>query len=154
MNENKESSCLLPPINDPLSSSRRQKKRDRFCTHLCLPSKAAILILFWTAAVGTAYYTVLFASVTFIDGIPITSTVGISQTVNGTTLYAILAIVMMLYPLFGFVADVHFGRLRVVVISLCFILGFAIMICFVEILVFATKLHTIFYNHLPYISTS
>ena len=63
----------------------------------------------------------------------------------------VLAIAMMLYPLCGFVADVCFGRLKAVIISLCLILTFAIIACFVEILVLATKLHTITYYDFPLI---
>ena len=144
MGENKESSCLLQqPINDPVPSSC-DTKRGCSCKHLFLPSKAATLILFWTAVVGAAYYTVLVATVALIDSKPLSSTISIP--VNDTIPLAILAIAMMLYPLCGFVADVRFGRLKVVVISLCFILMFAILVCFVEILVFATKLHTISYH--------
>ena len=143
MDKGKESNCLLhQPIDDPMPSPH-QKKRRWPCTHLCLPSKAATLILFWTAVVGMAYYTVLIATVTFIDIKPLSSNVSISA--SGTIPHAILAIAMMLYPLCGFVADVCFGRLKAVIISLCSILTFAIIVCFVEILVLATKLHTITY---------
>jgi hypothetical protein len=77
------------------------------CTLLCLPSKTTTLILFWTAIVGVAYHTVLVTTVsqTLIDIKPLSSTVSIS--VNGTIPHAILAIVMMFYPLCGFVADVY-----------------------------------------------
>jgi peptide/histidine transporter 3/4 len=124
-------------------SSQHQRKRGPSCTHLCLPSKAATLILFWTAIVGVAYHTVLVTTVMLIDIKPLSSTVSIS--VNGTIPHAILAIAMMFYPLCGFVADVCIGRLTAVIISLCSILTFAIIVCFVEILVLATKLHTITY---------
>lgn len=149
MDKSKDSSCLLDqPINDSVPPPH-QKKRRYPCTHLCLPSKAATLILFWTAVVGAAYYTVLIATVTLIDIKPLSSTVSIS--VSGTIPHAILAIAMMFYPLCGFIADVCFGRLKAVIISLCSILAFTIIACFVEILVFATKLHTITYYDFPLI---
>ena len=74
-------------------------------------------------------------TVTFIDIKPLSSTVSIS--VSGTIAHAILAIAMLLYPLCGFVADVCFGRLKAVIISLCSILTFAIIVYFTEILVLA-----------------
>ena len=61
--------------------------------------------------------------------------------------YAILALVMIFYPLGGFIADVYCGRFRIIKISLCLLLSFLIFTCCVEIMGLA-KLHSIkFYDH-------
>ena len=51
-----------------------------------------------------------------------------SITVNDYLPYAILALVSMLYPVSGFIADIYCRRLRVAVISLSFILAFTTML--------------------------
>ena len=76
------------------------------CKHLCLPSKAAILIILWTAAVGAVYNFVLLVAVVLMIAIIHPD---ISITLNDYVPYAILAIVSMLYPLSGFIADVYCG---------------------------------------------
>ena len=87
--------------------------------HLCLPSKAAILILLWTAIVGALYNMFMgFAAVEEIGGSRINSHISIYEPLP----YAILAFVMMFYPLSGFIADVCCGRLKTVVISLIILL--------------------------------
>ena len=83
--------------------------------HLCLPSKAAILILLWTAIVGALYNMFMgFAAVEEIDRSRINSRISIYEPLP----YAIIAFIMMLYPLSGFIADVCCGRLITIVISL------------------------------------
>ena len=78
-------------------------------------------MLFWTAAVGAVYNLVLLVTVIFIDTTPLSPDISISAAVYLP--YAILALVSMLYPLSGFIADVCCGRFKTVVIGLCFILA-------------------------------
>ena len=136
-----ESSHLLqrPDINEP-SQDEQSQQGSSTCScirkHLCLPSKAAILIILWTAAVGAVYNFVLLMAIVFIIAIVPPD---VNITLNEYVPYAILAIISMLYPLSGFIADVYYGRLRVAVISLCFILGILLFICFTEIIGFATN---------------
>ena len=67
-----------------------------------------------------------------------------------TLYYSIQDLLHIFYPVSGFFADVCCGRLKTVVISLCFILVFAILICLSEIIVFATSLRTItYYDYSP-----
>ena len=85
--------------------------------HLCLPSKAAILILLWTAIVGALYNILIgLAAIEEIDRsrINLNSRISIYEPLP----YAILAFIMMFYPLSGFIADVCCGRFKIVVISL------------------------------------
>ena len=119
-----ESSRLLrqPIINETsiLSQSLRQQENNscsKSCKHVCLPSKAAILMIFWTVAVGAAYNFVLLVAAALTYGWPLSSDISISA--NHCLPYAILAFVTMFYVLSGFIADVYCGRLKVVVIGLC-----------------------------------
>ena len=86
---------------------------------LCLPSKAAILILLWTIIVGATYHSIMGFSVLFVVSISPPNTI-LSE--YEPLPYALLAIVMMFYPLSGFIADVCCGRLKTVVVSLVFLL--------------------------------
>ena len=117
-----ESSRLLVNTAGEDSSPLQQKSVCISCPpskHLCLPSKAAILILLWTAIVGAMYYIFVdLAAVLQIDRSRINSNVSMHDSLP----YAILALVMMLYPLSGFIADVWCGRLKMVVISLVILL--------------------------------
>ena len=141
MNElSTESSHLLhyPAINDSEASPSPQLRqqvssRSCSCKHLCLPSKAAILIIFWTAVAAV-----------LVDTHPMSP--DISITANDCLPYAILAFVSMLYPLSGFVADVCCGRFKTVLTGLCLIFAFILLIFLVEILVLIKTNHLSFYE--------
>ena len=120
-----ESSSLLANTasEEEDSSPHQQKSICISCPplkHLCLPSKAAILILLWTVVVGAMYHNVVGFSALLVLSNPTPNAI-LSQ--YEPIPYAILALVMMFYPLSGFVADVCCGRLKAVVISLAFILS-------------------------------
>ena len=103
--------------------------------HLCLPSKAAILILLWTIIVGAMYHCLVGLSAILVMSIQQPNTI---LSVYEPLPYAILAIVMMFYPLSGFIADVCCGRLKTVVISLI-----SLLICWVLFLLGVSVLVTI-----------
>ena len=137
-----ESSRLLqqPVINEALKLPQSQQESlTCSCKYLCLPSKAAILMIFWAAAVGAVYNSVMLVTVVIVDTKPLSPDISISA--NDCLPYAILALVTMSYLLSGFIADVCCGRFKTVVIGLCFILVFVLLICLVEIVLLATKLH-------------
>ena len=125
-----------PVINDPEASSpspQRRQESSCSCKHLCLPSKAAILIIFWTAVVGTVYNVVLILAAVIADTWSLSPDISISA--NYYLPYAILAFVSMLYPLSGFIADVCCGRLKAVLTGLCLIFTFILLLCLMETLV-------------------
>ena len=138
-----ESSSLLchPVINE--TSLQNQQKSSCSCKHLCLPSKAAILMIFWTAAVGMVYNLVLLLAVALVYTRPLSISSNISLSINDYLPYAILAFVSMLYPLSGFIADVCCGRLKVFVTGLCFILTFVLLVCLSEIILLVGKSHSL-----------
>ena len=104
----------------------------RLCKLLCVPSKAAILIILWTATAGMLYNIFLLAAaaVTYSNIRP-----GVSISIFDSVPYATLAIIMMFYPLSGFIADVCCGRLRTVVASLCLLFCSVIVSCIMELIV-------------------
>ena len=104
--------------------------------HLCLPSKAAILILLWTAIIGTLYYFFLSAPVFATD-----QTTHINIPLYDSIPYTISALVMIFYPLSGFIADVCCGQLiKTIVTSLCSLLTGLTLVCFLEIVVLASSI--------------
>ena len=133
-----ESSRLLVNTASEDSSPVQQKSVCISCPplkHLCLPSKAAILILLWTAIVGAIYFNFVGLSAALVLS---------NQTPNAVLSeyeplpYALLAIVMIFYPLSGFIADVCCGRLKTVVVSLIFLVS-----CWIVVLVALSVLASI-----------
>ena len=118
-----ESSHLL--VNAASEEDSSQLQRKSVCIscppskHLCLPSKAAILILLWTIVVGALYYNFVGLSSILILTESHANTI---ITEYAPLPYAVLALIMMFYPLGGFIADVCCGRLKTVVVSLGFLL--------------------------------
>ena len=111
---------------------------------LCLPSKAAILILLWTIIVGVMYHNIVDLSVLLVVSIPQPNTI-LSE--YEPLPYALLAIVMMFYPLSGFIADVCCGRLKSDVVSL--ILNFLLCCWILVTLGLFVSVTTIIDNHDP-----
>ena len=120
-----ETTHLLVNTASARSCSSLQQKRICRCPpskNLCLPSKAAILIITWTAVVGLMYYSCFAALIS----ITISPKSNASLSEYHTLVYALLALIMMFYPLSGFIADVCCGRLMTVVVSLILLLIFII----------------------------
>ena len=121
------SRLLVNTASDEDSSLQPQLQRAAISCpppkYLCLPSKAAILILLWTAIVGVTYHNLVGFFAVAVLGIQRPNT---TLSVYEPLPYAILALVMMFYPLSGFIADVCCGRLKAVIISLICILSFSI----------------------------
>ena len=84
--------------------------------HLCLSSKAAILIILWTAVVGTAYTPIKDLVATVINNSAYAGTVDVA--VLDLIPHVVLAIIMTFYPLSGFIADVCCGRFKTTLMSL------------------------------------
>ena len=96
--------------------------------NICLPSKSAILIILWSMLVGTVY--------TFLMGIVAVSVVygkykrvDIDIGLIGSIPPALLAVIMTLYPISGFIADVCCGRFKTVIVSVYLILFSLVAFC-------------------------
>jgi hypothetical protein len=125
-----EASPLLSRFNS------HQLQNLKLSKYLCLSSKAAILIILWATVVGTAY--------TLIQDLVAVSILGsryahiADVAILDLIPYVTLTLVMIFYPLSGFIADVCCGRFRTVMFSLtlmllCFmLLGIACILAFYE----------------------
>ena len=90
--------------------------------HLCLQSKAAVLILLWLAMAGTSYTLAMDAMVAIGIILGNDKDKFHNVLVNILIPYVCLALVMLLYPLSGFVADIWCGQFRLVIISMCILI--------------------------------
>ena len=119
--------------------------------YFCFSSKAAILIILWAAVVGTAF--------TLFKDIVAVSILGsrYARVMDIATLdlipYATLTIIMIFYPLNGFIADVYCGRYKIVMISLTLVLLSFLLLGIACILGFHMKESSIKfslnYTHVP-----
>ena len=99
--------------------------------YLCLPSKAAILILLWTAVIGAVNTAVIGTIALVIDLNTLTS--GVSISLSDSLSYALLAVMMMFYPISGFLADICCGRFRTVMCGLLSVLMFLLLVSLITI---------------------
>ena len=107
---------------------------------LCLPSKAAVLILFWTLIVSAIYRTAEEGTMYAVRELKDTEKTHFHfLAVNHSDIlltYLVFVLLLLVYPLAGFVADVCCGRYRAVIISLCFLLCGLACLALVTILLF------------------
>ena len=106
--------------------------------YLCLPSKAAILILLWTAAVGAVATTVIVAVVLAVDSTSLYNVESVS--LYDSLVYASSAVLLMFYPVSGFIADVCCGRFKMVMIGLFSLLTFLLVVSIIPLLLFLHKI--------------
>ena len=107
---------------------------------LCLPSKAAVLILIWTLIVSAIYKTAEEGTTYTVYRLKESEKTHFHfLAVNHSDIfitYLIFVLLLLVYPLAGFVADVCCGRYRAVIISLCFLLCGLACLSLVTILLF------------------
>ena len=102
------------------------------CNPLCLPSNAAILVILWTAVVGAVYsLTATMVAVNNLDGPHYYRT---HTETSGSILYLYLAVIMLVYPVSGFIADVHCGRYKTITVSLSFITASTVLGCTIALI--------------------
>ena len=128
-----------------------KRKISQSCSILCLPSKAAVYIVFSAFVVGIIYYSALGAVKAILDAEP--ETYAISISVNYCLPYASLALIMIFYPLSGFIADVYCGRFKTIVCSFCFLFASLFLLCFIGVAVTFIKLHVQPIDILPFVGT-
>ena len=108
---------------------------------LYLPSKGAVLILFWTLVVGILYQLITAGSILGLN----------TQMEMNTTFYqvsvdigvrTVFAIASCLYPLSGFVADVYVGHYRIIIFSLLLLLCGCISLSVGSVLYFSNVIES------------
>ena len=85
--------------------------------NLCLPSKAAIIILLWTTFLIYARELVWTAIST--ENFEPPHNYKSHAVSTALAVYVSVAVIIITYPLWGFIADFYCGRFKVVMISLC-----------------------------------
>ena len=92
----------------------------------CIPSKGALLVLFWTLIVGAIYKTVTsgftVAVHTYLSLSQSDVHANIVEVKAVFGIHLIFALASIFYPLAGFIADICVGRHKVVIISLLLLL--------------------------------
>ena len=105
-----------------LSRQQRINHRVKAWSRLCIKSKSAFLIILLTIFVG-AIFTIFFivTLLTVVDYYKIKH-INAMSTYPFSFFYVILALVAILYPLIGYMADVSYGRFKVVMFSSCLLI--------------------------------
>ena len=115
------------PLLQSLTTLQKIRAKTYICGHLCLPSKAAILVIMWTAVVGTVYS--LITTVVAMNNLDGPHHYKTHTQTSGSMLYVYLALTMLVYPISGFIADVRCGRYKVITVSLSFITTSIVLLC-------------------------
>ena len=118
---------LLENQNRRLLLTFRSTAKSCLSSNLCLPSKAATILLLWTVILS--YTEALFLAVGTIDSLSAPHTYKSDEVFTELAVYAMLAIIIITYPLWGLIADFCCGRFKVVMISLCLFTVAAAVAC-------------------------
>ena len=102
------------------------------CSYLCFSSKGAVFVIIWTAIVG-AVYSFITTSVA-IDNLRAPHYYKPHTVTIGSLLYMYIAVMMLLYPVSGFIADIHYGRFKTIMISLGCTSASIILLCLCAII--------------------
>lgn len=108
-----ETQLLLP---NPLSQSSKRilTRTNCWSRSLCIPSKAVLLIILWTVVNTTAFAT--FMSILSVHFFTVPH-VYFVPAIYGFIPYITVALLMIFYPLSGFIADICCGRFKTIIIS-------------------------------------
>ena len=119
---------------------------------LCLPSKGAVLVLFWTLIVGTIYQFITAGSI--LGAHSIASHFKVNHSDNHSnreanfeveTFFAIriiFCLISFLYPLSGYIADICMGRYKMVLYGLLFLFCGCVSFSVAAILYFSNVIQT------------
>ena len=99
---------------------------------ICIKSKAVILIFVWSIVIGAIYLALLsgFGALGFILQSQNHGTLKFVMPVyTVVAAYAFLALILLLYPISGYIADIHCGRYKAVTLSFLLILIAMLFLC-------------------------
>ena len=114
---------LLSPSSSPISAVSEEQVGCCKKWYICQLSKAAIALIVFHAVVGASYATCM-------NGVMWLGYTSGNVSITVISVYLIFAIITLLSPLSGFLADVCYGRYRVVHTGLGLMLGAFIVISF------------------------
>ncbi len=117
-----------------------------------IKSKAAIMILFWTALMSFIYGGFLNPEnyILFTYLLMRVSSSSVTSEMIDSIIYAVFALWLLFYPLAGYLADVRYGRYKVVRCSVC--TTWCGLLTVLVIGVFANVIIVLFFQSLPLIS--
>ena len=110
--------------------STKRNLRQRFCKNVLIKSKAINMILFWNSLVYLLYGSLVLVSpenVFVLDVHAVVQYLGFIGfsigsipllNIAGCVVYGVIAIWLLFYPLAGYLADVRYGRYKVVIFGL------------------------------------
>ena len=120
LSRHEESQSLLSSSFASTVQTSHTLQSDHKCLkHICLPSKAAIILVCLAVVIGALH--AVFVCVFVFIAVILVGGQYIPESVAIFTSYLVMAVTVFLYPLSGFIADVKYGRFRVMVASMCFI---------------------------------
>ena len=120
-----------------LGTDNRWHHRTQYLKRCCIKSKSALLILCWeTLFTLTFGYGVEFASIFATDFADRQHTKQYLMPFSYMSLFSILAILYLFYPLAGCLADIRCGRYKTVTYSLWMMLWSGVFVCIGSIIVF------------------
>ena len=111
-----ESQPLLLPSSVDRTQNSHRAKTHHFLKDICLPSKAAVVLVCLAVVVG-AVHAVFSCVFVFIAGY-LGSGKYISESVAIFASYLEMTMAVFLYPLSGFIADIKYGRCKVMIASM------------------------------------
>ena len=127
-----ESQPLLLPSSVPNETSFRNQSSHmnfKLLKHICLPSKAAVLLICLAVVVGAVHTIFVVSSVLVVETVFVLGGHYINGSLTIITSFLAIIIAVVLFPVSGFIADVFCGRYRVMMISMClFIISFVLML--------------------------
>ena len=119
--------------------------------NICVKSKAALLILLWSVVIGAFYLSLLtgFVSIGFV-----LQNNYFKKELNWVVFvfiveYAILALIQLLYPLSGFIADVYWGRYKTVTVGVVLLWISMLFVCGVVVIGIKVKFGRFGYLAIP-----
>ena len=130
-----ESQPLLSHQNTRSYNQSLRKKIAKKClsNHLCLPSKAAILLILWITWIGTIQTLITTTVEEYTMTAPHPYKENTSKII--VVLYAFLAVVMIIYPVSGFIADFCCGRYKIIMISISILTVAILLVCPIALLI-------------------
>ena len=96
-----------------------------------------MLIIIWTAVVGVVYSFVTTS--VGLDNLKLPDYYKHHIATDGSLLYMYLAVIMLLYPISGFIADVHYSRFKTIMISLGCIVASIVLLCLCVLILSGTS---------------
>ena len=130
-----ESQTLLSRQNTRSYDESLLKKAAKKClsNHLCLPSKATILLILWITWIGTIQTLITLTAEEYTMTAPHRRKESTSKIV--VVLYAFLAVMMIIYPVGGLIADFYCGRYKIVMMSVSMLTVATLLVCPIALLI-------------------